>query len=76
MNEIIVGILIIGWLGAGLLAWGLNYAYFSRKWPELQETRTRHILWMLGGPGSLMGCLFFLAEKNGRRRIFKYGFKL
>lgn len=75
----IANIIIIGaaWLFCGVISWGLMYAYFSRKWPTLTESRVPHVvLGAIFGPVMLLTGIYFLVSVNGRADTFKYGFKL
>ena len=69
-------LLIIGWLALGVIAWGLSYAYFARKFPDQHEPRIIHMMLALGGPITLCATLIFLCTTNGWRRAFNYGWKL
>ena len=52
------------------------YAYFSREFPSIYESRTKHIFLTVFGPIALLGSVAFLCEVNGIRDAFKHGFKL
>lgn len=69
-------IMVIIWLISGILNWGLVYAYFSREFPSIYESRTKHIFLTVFGPIALLGSVAFLCEVNGIRDAFKHGFKL
>lgn len=70
-------IFVVVWLFCGVISWGLMYAFFSRKWPTLPESRVSHVVTgAIFGPVSLGSAIIWLAAKNGVTGAFKYGFKL
>jgi hypothetical protein len=53
---------VLAWVACGVLAYGLYFAYFQRKWPSLAEEhydtdRGRARWWLIGGPLALLGAL-------------------
>jgi len=69
-------IIIITWVGCGLLNYMMMYAYFSKKWQYLYEPRTQHIITAFLGPITLLAGIFYLINNNGLKNTFKYGLKL
>jgi hypothetical protein len=77
MNDTTIGLIIAFlWLASGVLQWGLMYAYFTRKYPNLPEARTSHIWFAFTGPMALLSALACLLKFNGFKKAFMYGFKL
>ena len=68
--------LIVAWITAGFLDYGLMYAYFSRRFPSIYQSRAHHIRMGILGPISLVGGLTILILENGLKHAFRYGFKL
>ena len=78
MNDIKNAIIIFLCIhfACGIIAYGLSYAYFSRKWPKLPEYRRDNLYHVPFGFIALIGLLGCLYKENGLKGIFKYGFKL
>ena len=68
--------LIVVWIIAGFLDYGLMYAFFSRRFPSIYQSRAYHIRMGILGPISLAGGIATLILENGVKHVFRYGFKL
>lgn len=69
-------LIIIAWLIPGVIAHGLSFAYFQRKYPRIAKNDYWKDLvlgvLMIGlGPCNLVSWLIFI-----NKDLFKYGFKL
>lgn len=69
---------IIVWIVCGVLHYGLNFAYFQRRFPTLDEDEHKSdkkdaLLFSIGGPITLISFIIFL--RNGGNKISDYGFK-
>lgn len=73
--------LIIVWIICGVISYGINFAYYQRKWPSIaQEGYREDMIFCAGisllGPANLLGSIVLFWHRNGFRHIFMYGFKI
>lgn len=67
MTYLLLIVAVVVWIGCGVLAYGLNLAYFQGKYPNVRESEDRKfaLTVALFGPIGLFVCLVMGGTKYG-----------